>query len=159
MPPPMLPLPTADQIALIVALGALAGGAPSAVRFGAMVAFGLAAGAAFGLLGLEMPWWSGPVWALALGVLVYAGVPLARRAGLSIAVAGGLVAGMVLVPGESAAAAGATVAAALAALCLSAVLARGATRRGGAWSCQVPRLVGGLAAFAGAAALLMGGFA
>ena len=150
-----MPLPPIDALALIVALGALAGGAPAPLRFALLAAAGLAGGVAFALTGVELPWWTGPVWALGLGVIVYAGVPRAGRAGLPVIVVAGLVGGMVLAPAGPGDA-GLAVAAALVVLAVTATLVRQSTRRSGAWSCQTARLVGGLVAFAGAAALIQG---
>lgn len=148
-------LPPIDAVALIVALGALAGAAPAPRRFVLLAAAGVAGGAGFALTGVELPWWTGPVWALGLGVIVYAGVPLAGRAGLPVVVAAGLIGGMALGPRDLAHAALAVAGAAVG-LGLAALLTGWASRRGGAWACQTVRLVGGLAAIAGAATLILG---
>lgn len=150
-----MPLPPIDALALVVALGALAGGAPAPGRFALLAAAGMAGGAAFSVTGVELPWWTGPVWAAGLGVIVYAGVPLAGRAGLPVVVAAGLVGGMVLTP-AGLAGAGLALTGGIALLAATSALLRWTTRRGGAWSCQAARLVGGLAAFAGTAALIQG---
>jgi|GEM_PF-5108348 hypothetical protein len=147
--------PPIDALALIVALGALAGGAPAPRRFALLATAGMAGGAGFALSGVELPWWTGPVWALGLGVIVYAGVPLAARAGMPVVVAAGLIGGMVLGPRELADA-GLAVAGSALMLGLTALLTARASRRSGVWACQTARLIGGLAALAGAATLILG---
>jgi len=154
-----VPFLSPDQIALVAALGAMAGGAAAPWRI-AVAAGAIVIGACAALYGIGLPWWSGPGAALVLGILVYAGVPLGGYAALAVAGAGGLIAGLnaglIAGSGLSASSVVAT-GAALAGLALVAGLSRWTTRRGGAWACQTARLVGGLAAFAGAAILFIGG--
>ncbi len=148
-------------VALIVALAAVVGavaGKPPVPRWQSLaLLLPLAVAAILAIRGAAAPWWLGPVAALALGVVVYAGVPLFGPVRYLAVAVGAAVLGLVVgwpqaASGRAAALAGAAVAVLIA----STLITSWTSRRGGAWACQTDRLIGGLAAFAGAALLILG---